>query len=78
MRFEGHGWDPKGPATIYRAPAALDRDGAVVVYVFESKGLSRIDIGTSESEPAFSLPGQLTTAAARSGRANSPSRIIAG
>ena len=28
MRYEGHGWDPKGPASIHRARAALDKDGA--------------------------------------------------
>ena len=38
MRYEGHGWDPKGPASIHRARAAVDLDGAVVGYVFESKG----------------------------------------
>jgi nicotinate dehydrogenase subunit B len=40
MRYEGHRWDPKGPASIHRARAALDRDGAVVGYLFESKGFS--------------------------------------
>ena len=34
MRYEGHGWDPKGPASIHRARAALDKDGAVIGYVF--------------------------------------------
>ena len=51
MRYEGHGWDPKGPASIHRARAALDKDGAVIGYVFESKGFSRIDIDTNESDP---------------------------
>ena len=59
MRYEGHGWDPKGPASIHRARAALDKDGAVIGYVFESKGFSRIDIDTNESDPAYSLAGQL-------------------
>src|SRR5437667_6055066 len=59
MRYEGHGWDPKGPASIHRARAALDPDGAVIGYVFESKGFSRIDIDTNESDPAYSLAGQL-------------------
>ena len=52
MRYEGHGWDPKGPASIHRARAALDPDGAVVGHVFESKGFSCIDIDTNESDPA--------------------------
>jgi nicotinate dehydrogenase subunit B len=56
MRYEGHGWDPKGPASIHHACAALDRDGAVVGYVFESKGFSRIDIDTNESDPADTSP----------------------
>jgi hypothetical protein len=59
MRHEGHGWDPKGPASIHRARAALDPDGAVIGYVFESKGFSRIDIDTNESDPSTSLAGQL-------------------
>ena len=60
MRYEGHGWDPKGPASIHRARAALDKDGAVIGYAVESKGFSRIDIDTNESDPAYSLAGQLT------------------
>jgi hypothetical protein len=60
MRYEGHGWDPKGPASVHRASAALDKDGAVIGYVFESKGFSRVDIDTKESDPAYSLAGQLT------------------
>jgi nicotinate dehydrogenase subunit B len=60
MRYEGHGWDPKGPASIHHARAALDKNGAVIGYVFESKGFSRIDIDTNESDPAYSFAGQLT------------------
>jgi CO/xanthine dehydrogenase Mo-binding subunit len=60
MRWEGHGWDPKGPASIHRARAALDQHGAVIGYVFESKGFSRVDIDTNESDPVYSLAGQLT------------------
>jgi len=59
MRYEGHGWDPKGPASIHNARAALDKDGAVISYTFESKGFSRIDIDTNESDPSYSLAGQL-------------------
>jgi nicotinate dehydrogenase subunit B len=50
---------PKGPASIHRARAALDKDGAVIGYLFESKGFSRIDIDTNESDPSYSLAGQL-------------------
>ena len=59
MRYEGHGWDPKGPASIHRARAALDKDGLVIGYVLKSKGFSRIDIDTNESDPSHSLAGQL-------------------
>src|ERR1700730_10439548 len=59
MRYEGHGWDHKGPASIHRARAALDKDGLVIGYVLESKGFSRIDIDTNESDPSYSLAGQL-------------------
>jgi nicotinate dehydrogenase subunit B len=38
----------------------LDQDGAVIGYLFESKGFWRIDIDTNESDPAYSLAGQLT------------------
>jgi len=30
--MKGNGWDPKGPASIHRARAAVDKDGAVVGY----------------------------------------------
>jgi nicotinate dehydrogenase subunit B len=59
MRHKGHGWDPKGPASIHRARAALDQDGVVIGYAFESKGFSRVDIDTNESDPVYSLAGQL-------------------
>jgi hypothetical protein len=46
MRYEGHGWDPKGPASIHRARAALDKDGAVIGYMFESRA-SRASTSTT-------------------------------
>ena len=58
--LRGHGWDPKGPASIHRTRAALDKDGAVIGYVFESKGLSRIDIDTNESDPSYSLAARIS------------------
>ena len=48
---QGTGWDPKGPASIHRARAALDAHGNVVAYEFLSKGFSRIDVDTNESKP---------------------------
>jgi hypothetical protein len=59
MRYEGTHCNLKWPASIHRARAALDGDGAVVGYGFESKGCSRTDIDTHESHPAYSLAGQL-------------------
>ena len=58
MRAEGTGWDPKGPASIHRARAGLDANGRVVGYRFDSRGFSRTDIATNESDPAHSLAGQ--------------------
>jgi nicotinate dehydrogenase subunit B len=59
MRDEGHGWDPKGPASIHHGRAALDAKGNVLAYVYESKGFSRVDIDTTEADPRQSLAGQL-------------------
>ncbi|MBI1776001.1 MAG: xanthine dehydrogenase family protein molybdopterin-binding subunit [Proteobacteria bacterium] len=59
MRHEGHGWDPKAPASIHRVRAGLDRDNAVIAYEFISKGFSRLDIDSNESNPGHSLAGQL-------------------
>ena len=49
MRYEGHGWDPKGPASIHRARAALVRWSAIS----SSKGFSRVDINSNESDPVL-------------------------
>ncbi len=40
MRDQGTGWDPKGPASIHRARAAIDASGNVIAYEFMSKGFS--------------------------------------
>jgi len=60
MRTDGTAWDPKGPACVHRARAALDSSGKVVAYEFVSKGFSRQHIATNESDPADSLVGQST------------------
>jgi nicotinate dehydrogenase subunit B len=57
MRHEGHGWDPKGPASIHRARAAIDATGSIVAHDFLSKGFSRIDVMMNESAPADTLAG---------------------
>ncbi len=57
MRHDGTTWDPKGPACVHRGRAALDAAGNVVAYEFVSKGFSRLDIATNESDPRHSLAG---------------------
>ena len=60
MRNDGIAWDPKGPACVHRARAALDAFGKVIGYEFVAKGFSRINIQTNESDPAHSLVGMST------------------
>jgi nicotinate dehydrogenase subunit B len=57
MRSDGIAWDPKGPASVHRGRAALDASGKVIGYEFISKGFSRINIQTNESDPRDSLAG---------------------
>jgi nicotinate dehydrogenase subunit B len=59
MRNTGTGWDPKGPASVHICKAAIDAKGEVVGYHFESRGFSRTDVDTNESDPRDTLPGQL-------------------
>ncbi len=56
-REQGTGWDPKGPASIHRARAAIDGSGKVIAYEFVSKGFSRIDVQTNGSKPEDTLAG---------------------
>jgi CO/xanthine dehydrogenase Mo-binding subunit len=58
-REQGTGWDPKGPASIHRARAALDAAGNMIGYDFLSKGFSRIDVLMNESKSADTLAGHL-------------------
>ena len=62
-REQGTGWDPKGPASIHRARAAIDASGNVVAYEFLSKGFSRIDVQTNGSQPEDTLAGHFRGAA---------------
>jgi nicotinate dehydrogenase subunit B len=57
MRSDGTAWDPKGPACVHRARAALDASGTVVAYDFTSKGLSRVNVMFNEAEAGDSLAG---------------------
>jgi nicotinate dehydrogenase subunit B len=67
MRDQGTGWDPKGPASIHIARAALDASGKVIGYDFLSKGFSRVDVNTNGSEPHDTLAGQTLGVALKSG-----------
>jgi nicotinate dehydrogenase subunit B len=66
-REQGTGWDPKGPASIHRARAAIDSSGKVIAYDFVSKGFSRIDVFSREGKPEDTLAGQLLGVALKSG-----------
>ena len=59
MRNEGHGWDPKGPASVHACKAGLDAQGNVIAYHFNSKGFSRLDVNSNESDPRDCLAGHL-------------------
>ena len=67
MRDQGTGWDPKGPASIHTARAALDASGKVTAYEFTSKGFSRVDVNTNGSKPHDTLAGQTMGVALKSG-----------
>src|SRR5262249_60994693 len=66
-REQGTGWDPKGPASIHRARAAIDASGQVIAYEFVSKGFSRVDVNTNGSQPHDTLAGQLRGVPLKSG-----------
>jgi CO/xanthine dehydrogenase Mo-binding subunit len=67
MREQGTGWDPKGPASVHRARAALDASGKVVAYEFFSKGFSRVDVNTNGGKPWDVLAGQTLGVGLKSG-----------
>lgn len=57
-RQDGTGWDPKGPASVHKARAAIDKDGNVLAWDFSSKGFSRLDVNSNESAAHDTLAGQ--------------------
>jgi CO/xanthine dehydrogenase Mo-binding subunit len=67
MRDQATGWDPKGPASIHRARAAIDASGKVTAYEFTSKGFSRVDVNTNGSQPVDTLAGHLLGIELKSG-----------
>ena len=66
-REQATGWDPKGPASIHRARAAIDASGNVAAYEFTSKGFSRIDVNTNGGSPWDTLAGHLRDVPLKSG-----------
>jgi nicotinate dehydrogenase subunit B len=60
MRHEGTGWDPKGPASVHTGRAVLDANGRIVALDYASRGFSRTDVDSNESDPRNSLAGQMT------------------
>ena len=66
-RDQATGWDPKGPASIHRARAAIDAAGNVIAYEFTSKGFSRIDVNTNGSKPEDTLAGHFRGVGLKSG-----------
>ena len=67
MRDQATGWDPKGPASVHKARAALDAAGRVIAYEFTSKGFSRVDVNTNGSQPHDTLAGHTLGVALKSG-----------
>jgi nicotinate dehydrogenase subunit B len=67
MRDQGTGWDPKGPASIHKARAALDASGNVKAYEFTSKAFSRVDVDTNGGKPHDTLAGQTLGVPLKSG-----------
>ena len=57
MRHDGTAWDPKAPASVHRARAAIDANGKVVAYEFTTRAFSRATIDSNESDPRDSLVG---------------------
>ena len=56
-RAEGIAWCPKGPAGVHRGRAAFDASGKVIGYDFNSKGFSRLNVNSNESDPGDTLGG---------------------
>ena len=59
MRHDGTGWDPKSPASVHRSRAAIDANGKVTAWHFETKAFSRREFFRDEGSPERTLAGQL-------------------
>ena len=67
MREEGTGWDPKGPASIHRARAAIDADGNVIGYEFTARASRAATSAPTRRDPSDTLAGQFIGVAAEAG-----------
>lgn len=59
MRHEGHGWDPKAPASVHTSRVALDAENKIIGWQFGSKCFSKRDFLNNEGDPSHTLAGQL-------------------
>ncbi len=59
MRHEGHGWDPKAPASVHTSRVAVDASNRVIGWQFDSKVFSKRDFLNNEGDPSHTLAGQL-------------------
>jgi CO/xanthine dehydrogenase Mo-binding subunit len=60
MRADGHGWDPKGAASIHTVRATVSDGGRIVGHDYSSKGFTRMEVNTFEQAPQDFLAGQQT------------------
>jgi CO/xanthine dehydrogenase Mo-binding subunit len=60
MRADGHGWDPKGAASIHTVKATVSDSGQIVGHDYASKGFTRMEVNTFEQSPQDFLAGQQT------------------
>jgi CO/xanthine dehydrogenase Mo-binding subunit len=60
MRADGHGWDPKGAASIHTVRATVSDGGRIVGHDYASKGFTRMEVNTFEQSPQDFLAGQQT------------------
>ena len=67
LRADATGWDPKGPASVHHARAAIGPDNSVIGYEFISRGFSGTDVNSNAGNPRDTLAGQLRGIALQSG-----------
>ena len=60
MRADGHGWDPKGAASIHTVRATVADNGRIMGHDYLSKGFTRMEVSTIESEAHDLLAGLQT------------------